>query len=374
MRTALAVVMLIFTLGLVSRPMHGETREENKPALKTLRMIDGQTGWAVTATAGRLLRSSDGGANWNDVTPLNSSGQQFRISDKITALAPLVAWVIAAGTNDSTTSHILHTVDGGRTWESTIIRAPDVISISFINSSVGWLLAFMGAAAGSEAVEIYRSTDGGKTWISVGPVSGLPFAGDKSGIAFLNSTTGWITGAVLRHDTPYLFVTHDGGRTWREQDKPLPRELISHWRNLQHFPPKFFTVRDGVLPTFYEIYAGPGDSLRPTGKVFVAIYATHDGGTTWTYPSVKQVNDAYFSTFVDMNHGWLITGSDWSNLYATSDGGRQWTTIPRTSIFTNVVQVDFVSPQVGWALGRSLLKTLDGGRTWSPVTYSVLRK
>jgi photosystem II stability/assembly factor-like uncharacterized protein len=77
--------------------------------------------------------------------------------------------------------------------------------------------------------------------------------------------------------------------------------------------------------------------------------------------------------FADINHGWI---ADRDTLYATINGGRQWTTIRPTS-FPGAKQLDFISPQVGWAVAREapfLLKTLDGGRTWSPVTYMVLQK
>jgi photosystem II stability/assembly factor-like uncharacterized protein len=350
-------------------------QEENKPTLKILRMVDGQTGWAATVTGGRLLRTTDGGTNWSDVTPLNSSGQKIRVWN-ITALSSLIAWVMPS--SDTSPTEIFRTLDGGSTWRRAVPPPPAGVtrisasSISFINPREGWLLASLAAAAGSEAVEIYRSTDGGERWNGVGPVSGLPFGGDKSAIAFLSSSTGWLTGAILRKDTPYLYVTHDSGRTWGEQNMPLPPEVTPHWNGWPQ-PPKFFTARDGVLPIFYYLYAGPNDDLRGTGMMVVAIYATHDGGTTWPFALVKSVNvSVCLISFADMNHGWVMTGND---LHVTSDGGRRWTTMPPNPLLTDVGLLDFISPQVGWAWrSPSLYKTLDGGRTWTPVNYTILRK
>ncbi len=64
----------------------------------------------------------------------------------------------------------------------------------------------------------------------------------------------------------------------------------------------------------------------------------------------------------------------------TNDGGRQWTTVRPGPPFANVGGLDFISPRIGWATGQALsdpflLKSLDGGRTWTAVTpYTILRQ
>ncbi len=371
MRRARAFILATLMLGLASRLIHGQPREEETPVLTSLYMVDDKTGWAY---GGGVLRSTDGGINWRDITPINSSGQRIGFS-KITALSHQVAWVIPAPTDAFAPKEIFRTSDGGVTWRGATIQAVALTSLSFINPREGWLLASFGAAAGSEAVKVYRSTDGGVTWISVGPLNGLPNGGNKGAITFLNSTTGWITEGMLQYDTPYLYLTHDSAHTWQEQTMPLPPEVTPHWRGVPHQPgPKFFTARDGILPVFFEIYAGPDDSLHSTGEIIVAIYATHNGGMTWTYSSVKRIIGSYLISFADVNHGWLMNGS---NLYATSDGGRRWTTIHSSQLPFDTTQLEFISPQVGWAIRQkvpSLNKTLDGGLTWAPLPYRIQRQ
>lgn len=99
MRRTLAFVLATLMLGLASRPIHGQVREEDTHALKTLHMLDRQTGWAV-GTGGRLLRSIDGGTTWRDVTPVNPSGQKISVWD-FTPLSSLIAWVLPVGTTGS---------------------------------------------------------------------------------------------------------------------------------------------------------------------------------------------------------------------------------------------------------------------------------
>lgn len=62
-------------------------------------------------------------------------------------------------------------------------------------------------------------------------------------------------------------------------------------------------------------------------------------------------------------------------LYRTEDGGKTWT---RVDALANVAQLDFTTPQRGWAISgspetraRAVLATRDGGRTWNPVNASL---
>lgn len=142
--------------------------------------------------------------------------------------------------------------------------------------------------------------------------------------------------------------------------------------------PKFFTDRDGIMRVDYAHYLfndSTGDE-QGIGAVFV-YYVTRDGGMTWTHTmpvSVRYIDDRRSSSFADMNHGWV---TDDDGLYVTSDGGRRWTTIRPGPLLADVKQLDFISPQLGWAVSKIppyLLKTLDGGRTWMPVKYSISRQ
>lgn len=346
-------------------------------ALIQIQMIDAEAGWALLA--GRdtvtLLRTTDGGSRWTVVAPRSPSGHEVAVSH-VSALTSLIAWAIPSGTIPATAStQIFHTIDGGGTWGHATIPAPSVEAINFLNSKDGWLVASLAAYMGNDEVEIYRSTDGGETWIKVASAtresetSGLPVSGDKGGITFLNPTTGWITGVTAGPGWIYLYATRDGGRTWRQQDPPLPPQVTAPWYSLTN-PPMFFTAQDGILPVFYRV-------AEPTTYHIIAsagvLYVTHDGGATWTYARPVSSGNGPLS-FADIQHGWIVDGQ---LLHVTSDGGHQWTTFPPGPPFSEIRQLDFVSPNVGWALREgspALLKSLDGGRTWALVPYSIVRR
>src|SRR3989442_5093391 len=159
MRIALAIAMATLTLGLASQPMRGQTPVGDTSVLLTIRMVDTQTGWArwvdKLSDATMLLRTTDGGTHWKDVTPLSSSGRKVYVA-RITVLSPLIAWVVPAYIKG-----LFRTTDGGRSWRSIGVGGGD---ISFINPREGWRMISLNAWAGKEEVEIYRSTDGGDSW------------------------------------------------------------------------------------------------------------------------------------------------------------------------------------------------------------------
>jgi photosystem II stability/assembly factor-like uncharacterized protein len=378
MRTALAIIMLTFTLGLASRPIHGETRAEITAVLNELHMIDRQNGWAMTdrsyesicGTVKCLLRTTAGGTHWTDVTPLGGAGDKIR-GETFTALSSLIAWVATAPNGDPSTQ-IFRTIDGGRSWKSVAI--PSARAISFINPREGWVLT-MGSWHPPHGYDqaILHSTNGGETWTQV---SG--FSSSDSGIEatkFLNPTTGWLAGETVQGNRLILYVTHDGGRSWQQQEMPLPRELTPPSGRSFPQPPSFFTVRDGILPVFYE----RRNDSSPTG-IDIVFYVTHDGGTTWTHAaSVSVPYEPISYAVADVNHAWVKHGS---TMGVTSDGGRRWTMMPPSPLLADVTQLEFISPEVGWAVRNTrvgvnapmppfLLKTLDSGRTWSPVIYTI---
>jgi photosystem II stability/assembly factor-like uncharacterized protein len=91
------------------------------------------------------------------------------------------------------------------------------------------------------------------------------------------------------------------------------------------------------------------------------IFKTSDGGSTWQkYESGIKVNDFFMSDSVNCR-----IASDSGYVYLSSDGGISWNEI-KTSSSNNLLQIRFVNPEFGYAVGESgaAIATSDGGLTW----------
>ncbi len=347
----------------------------NLQDLQAIHMVNAATGWLWTQT--RVGHTTNGGRIWQDVIPPQPAGTRL--------LALLGAYVFSGTqalvvtnftTNGSNAMAIIsRTRDGGRTWQSSVFpakgMAPDPRMMSFINEQDGWAEVFYAGAAGNDLVAIFRTTDGGKTWVPLSqtPIGSVllshvpttfPFSGHKAGLTFVNASTGWA--AVFTDGILKLFVTHDGGVTWQGRTLSLPANELGFFM----LPPTFFTAHNGIVPIDFQFQTTPG-----SGKQFLV---THDGGASWQattpIPAYGGVVDV-----LDMAHVWVAVAQG-SDLYRSSDGAQHWQKMTPTLPvhITRFAQLDFISPATGWAIGLQgsdanpktvLLKTTTGGQTWT---------
>jgi photosystem II stability/assembly factor-like uncharacterized protein len=349
--------------------------------LRDIQMMTVADGWALERGGKeRILRTADGGLTWRDVSvPADRNPGVTPSPAESAYLMNLTdAWVASASFTTSPTGSITSTVtvyrtiDGGNTWEAgTPFEVPGEGpgSLTFLNAQYGWSMAILGAAAGSEAVAIYRTTDGGDTWEMVSLTAGipgestpssLPFGCDKSGLGFANPLTGWATG-FCPGGPIFFFVSHDGGEAWARDTLPAPSgypaTLYSQCQCAFN-PPRFFSRQDGFLAVgIYEV------------KQSWQLYVTHDGGTTWSPNPLPVEQPIGRVDMINVNDGWVTDGT---TLYRTEDGGQNWDTVGPFPTQDMVGSLNFVSTSDGWFLvEQGIYATHDGGQTWTPITPTL---
>jgi photosystem II stability/assembly factor-like uncharacterized protein len=339
-------------------------------ALQDIHMFNVATGWAMTSDPTHILHTTAGITHWQDVSfVLDSSTSLITCVNFFSASK---AWVIEI---DGKNSWLYLTNDGGHSWQKALI--PEQVMgrchITFLNAQMGWLLDLMGAGGGSEALDILRTSDGGLTWkvVSVTSFEGksstaLPFQGNKSGLGFVNTSTGWATGFTAAPNFVWLYVTHDGGLSWQHQNIPIAGNI--HDAQTSTEPPVFFSATDGILPVIFSALSNP----------VTIVYVTHNGGQSWT--ATDPAPQSQFIQFVDETHGWTAMNSNAagsnqytaSTFYRTSDGGQHWNHY-MVRFGAEITLLDMVSSTQGWAIdsNQALYQSTDGGLSWAKVTPVV---
>jgi photosystem II stability/assembly factor-like uncharacterized protein len=379
----------------------------------SIHMIDRENGWAQNARAvletndwifndKAIWKTTNGGKSWKqvlDASPAETGNVSAFYQDSKTA------WVAVA--DESTNVTVLRTIDGGQSWTRSQLHQSWIIyntCLSFCGKGQGWLMLIPDHTMNSSPGDLYRTSDGGADWQMVNSTSAsprgwipeeaeLPDFNNKHPylicgglITFQNDSIGSMYGSLASTSPAYLFSTRDGGRNWQVQHLSLPASLPSGRMDPIGLP-RYFRVdsKEGILPAEY----GPTNNSNSTNFATV-IYSTHDGGLNWQPTTPVKFFGIW--SFITVMKGWIwspephSTGSTApvkGTLYRTDDGGVSWKPAGMENSLEqyltqgeDIVQLDFVDGEYGWAIARDnhnrtqLLQTSDGGTTW----YIIQRK
>lgn len=161
-------------------------------------------GWIVFEN-GNLIKTTDFGTNWTEKVLDRSINDVYFINQNTGYLA--LKGLINTSTNEGA---IYKTTDGGNTWYSVGTFPRPVKSIFFLNEQFGWATTYS-STSGWDKI-ILKTINGGQTWSQT--LFNLPNSGsDMVDIYFIDANNGFIMtlfGKLLR--------TTDGGLSWQEQN------------------------------------------------------------------------------------------------------------------------------------------------------------
>ena len=318
----------------------------------------------VVGEGGRVLYTSDGGANWYyDGT--NDNGDYFDI-----VLHGNRKW-ITGGKNGF--PRLFVSTESGFPWEmcSSALTEKNIRDISFTDSLNGWLVGENGVLLntfdGGEiwnpksifsinfnsvstptGQDIYlsggngefvKSTDGGTSW----RINNIGNLVTLTKIKFFSKNLGYCL-------APYeggLFKTTDAGNSWSDQIS------IGYWFDQMFFADSLNGW--AVMPPVCS-----GDYL---------VLHTTDGGETWIdSANFVQVGCIFF---LDTKTGWL---ANYNGIYKSTNAGKDWEITTQNGGFY-AKQMWFENESQGYMIGNSiwgsggegLFATYNGGVDWEPI-------
>ncbi len=170
--------------------------------ITSIQMFDRQTGWALDAQ-NRLLHTVDGGFTWQDVTPPEGAYN----SNGFFALDSNRAWVtFFTGLGQPISAAVVwYTQDGGINWQTSqpfpvnLDREGKDVPVDyyqpqnlyFLDSQTGWLLVDVYYGMHSTRLLLFCSQDGGQTWKVINDHYHDLQKAIGIGVIFIDQKTGW---------------------------------------------------------------------------------------------------------------------------------------------------------------------------------------
>jgi WD40 repeat protein len=325
-------------------------------------------GWALGGASGgadHVLRTYDGGKTWRDVTPPQPVSPTHTLQARAffhPSLSP-IAWIVYQDDpSPDTNLTAWKTGDGGKSWLPVELPMPlppsmrataQGIVFGADDQSV-WFFTTFRSQDGSVSIDLCLSRNGGQEWSCQASrqLSDF-FLAESAELAAMEDGFAYLAGTQGCEDCPVLMVSYDSGFSWREEElPPEPRELskraICRASNLVWVPGR----------VAFRLICKEGEEAPQVSFLYTSF-----GGVEWDV-----IPDPYpegSMAFVDSTTGYLVG----RRILRTTDGGRSWAHV-KTVAWDG--QFSFANSSDGWAVARSgetiaLVQTANGGRTWAEI-------
>jgi len=356
-------------------------------------------------TEGGIYKTSDGGVTWTWVGDIY---MQYGDTPSTTNFATILDLQIAPDNPEliyaGTETGIYISQNGGRDWTNTKPGYVFVNSIAVDPSNPKNILIGIGRSdmqSDHEVIGIFKSTDGGETWVEKLPreSTGEELDSVKT-IIFDTNDAQTVYAGTRKWDelggyNSGLRKSTDGGETWSPLKEGLARSVWKLTMTPSGFSPATIYAYAGFINN--DIYASTdqGTTWVPLGKPDSAegflvvdpgnaammytsgpdsLYKYDSDTEQWTEIASGEFTKRPSSMVINPDNGDLFVGASQGGVYQSSDGGNQWVSLNFINTNINDLAVDPNASQTAYAavdgVGFSLAKTNNTGGMWDYLVNS----
>jgi uncharacterized repeat protein (TIGR01451 family) len=333
---------------------------------------------------GKVYRSANSGVSWVDVSGNILAGQNLHLAVNPAVSTQLLAGGIAGVSGSSTsgttwasqqagfnaTSVTGFSADSGADRIYIDVRSNGVfytaagaamalpvnnaalLALSTIPTiDVTSILAQPGRLFASLNNGLTSSADGGTTWAP--EVQVLPPTGTQQ--VFLMTNAPGAPQSILAASSRPIFKSADRGGTWSQVVAGVP--VNSSAANL------LFAASNPAI-AYGAFYLAP---IGPT--VYLGVYKSTDSGNSWAPVNTNLAASPILLFAVDPTNANTLYGAGASSLLKSVDGGVTWSVLTWDSTGStgtpNVLTIDPLHPNILYAAGNQRIgRSVDGGTSW----------
>ena len=307
--------------------------------ITSIQMLDSENGWALESKY-HILHTQDGGNTWQDVTPPQGTymASGFFAADSKTAWATFFTEFY----RPIPSAFVWYTLDGGQSWQASkpfpvnLDREGKSVpndyyrlqQLYFVDRQNGWLLVDVYYGMHSTRLLLFRTQDGGKTWSVINDHYHDLHKAAGIGVAFINSEEGWYG----QNDIRFQWISLRIDEIIETGSWKLPKTLDGG-RSFTEFT---------LLPLPAELhkpqFAGKSADCGETRMLTIAPSVIGVEWTCWIYTEPRQ-ELSFFSISADAGaswHSWQASGNEF-----------------------------FLDAQNGWRLAnKQVQQTFNSGQDW----------